>query len=190
MEVEKLGRRRQAARHLRRDTTAWGLRPLAPELTVHTGYPRTEKAAGPPERPSGSRTWAMPGRLCWAPRQEVLRSHPTCWLSGSRMAGAGALLPGEPSVAGLTRGRPRPSTPAGGGVGSQVKPARAGAGSAAHPPHPWGQPLQPFLGWLPPPSALPSLPLQPPSATRRAPSSRPHARLTDMRAPPDLAPRT
>lgn len=94
------GRHRQAARHLRRDTTAWGLRPLAPELTVHTGYPRTEKAVGPPERPSGSRTWAMPGRLCWAPRQEVLRSHPTCWLSGSRRSGARALLPGEPSIAG------------------------------------------------------------------------------------------
>lgn len=190
MEAEKLGRHRQAARHLRRDTTAWGPRPLAPELTVHTGYPRTERAVGPPEWPSGSGSWAMPGRLCWAPRQEVLRSHPTCWLSGSRMAGAGAPLPGEPSVAGPTRGRPHPSTSAGGGVGSQVNPARGGAGPAARPPHPWGQPLRPLLGRLPPPSALPGLPLQPPSATRRAPGSRPRATLTDVRAPPDLAPRT
>lgn len=138
MEAEKLGRHRQAARHLRRDTTAWGPRPLAPELTVHTGYPRTERAVGPPEWPSGSGSCAMPGRLCWAPRQEVLRSHPTCWLSGSRMAGAGAPLPGEPSVAGPTRGRPRPSTSAGGGAGSQVKPTQGGAGPAARPPHPWG----------------------------------------------------
>lgn len=161
IKAEKLGHHRQAARHLRRDTTAWGLRPLDRELTVHTGCPSMERAPGPLERPSGSGTWAMPGGLSWAPRQEVLRSHPTCRLSGSRMAGARAPLPGERSVAGPARGHPRPSMPAGGGAGSQAKPAQAGAWLAARPLTLGASPCSPPQ---PAPSSLcPAQPAPPPS---------------------------
>lgn len=160
MEVEKLGRHHQAARHLRRDTTAWSLRPLDHGLIVHTGWPSTERATGPLEWPWGSGTWAMPGGLCWVPRQEVLHFHPTCRLSGSRMAEAGAPLPGESPPLG---GHPRPSTPAGGGAGSQVKPAQAGAGLAARPLTLGASPCGP--PWPAPSSLCPAQPTPPASVS-------------------------
>lgn len=145
MEAEKLGHHHQAARHLRRDTTAWGLRPLDHGLIVHTGCPSTERAAGPLEWPWGSGIWAMPGGLCWVPGQEVLHFHPTWRLSGSRMAGAGAPLPGEPSIAGPARGPPASQHASWRRSREPGETSPGGSGAGCPPSHPWGQPLRPSL---------------------------------------------
>lgn len=105
----------------------------------------------------------MPGGLCWVPGQEVLHFfHPTWRLSGSRMAGAGALCCQESrALQGLLGGHPRPSTPAGGGAESQVKPAQAGAGLAVLPFTLGASPCGP--PW-PAPSSLCPAQLHPPAS--------------------------
>lgn len=189
MEAEKLGRHRQAARHLRRDTAAWGMRPLDRELTVHTGCPSMERAAGPLDGPRGlgpgsclAGSAERPGKRFCALILPAGSLAPECLGPGHHCQESRALQGplGDAHV-----------------IASQL--AEEQRARRNQPSQEWGRlpalsPLGPvpaaLLGLLPPPSALPSPPLQPPSATRRAPGCRPHARLTDMRTTPSLAPRT
>lgn len=176
MEAEKLGRHRQAARHLRRDTTAWGMRPLDHELTVHTGCPSMERAAGPR---MALGVWdlghAWQALLSARARGFALSSYllalwlQNAWGRGTiaRRAEHCRARSGMPTSQQASWRRSREP--------GETSPARSGAGCP--PSHPWGRSLRPSL-------ACSLLPLPCPAR----PSSL-HQPLGELQAPgpvPDL----